>query len=166
MIHWTRTFITLSSQNHRYRYHLWAGFPALQKNVLKKHVVTLQSDLFTLRVPKAFYLESNLKQAPILPCWVAGGTSISLDVGDFFKRWTWYLNNWELEMAGLRTKWNWFNHTLPETNIAPENRPSQKEIAIPTILFQGLVSGRVSLMIMIWSSAISKRQKSDSLKLR
>ena len=27
--------------------------------------------------------------------------------------------------------------TLPETNIAPENRPSQTEISIPTILFQG-----------------------------
>ena len=52
-------------------------------------------------------------------------------------------------------------NTLPRTNVAPENRPSQKEIAIPTILFQGLVSGRVSLMIMIWSSAISKHQESD-----
>ena len=28
--------------------------------------------------------------------------------------------------------------TLPETNIAPENRPSQKETSIPTIHFQGL----------------------------
>ena len=27
--------------------------------------------------------------------------------------------------------------TLPETNIAPENRPSQKETSIPTIHFQG-----------------------------
>ena len=26
--------------------------------------------------------------------------------------------------------------TLPETNIAPQNRPSQKEISIPTIHFQ------------------------------
>ena len=26
--------------------------------------------------------------------------------------------------------------TLPETNIAPENRPSQKETSIPTIHFQ------------------------------
>ena len=26
-------------------------------------------------------------------------------------------------------------HTLPETNIAPENRPSQKESSIPTIHF-------------------------------
>ena len=36
--------------------------------------------------------------------------------------------------------------TLPETNISPENRPSQKEINIPTIHFQVLlllVSGRV-----------------------
>ncbi len=28
--------------------------------------------------------------------------------------------------------------TLPETNIAPEIRPSQKEISIPTIHFQVL----------------------------
>ena len=28
--------------------------------------------------------------------------------------------------------------TLPETNIAPENRPSQKETSIPTIHFQGM----------------------------
>ncbi len=27
--------------------------------------------------------------------------------------------------------------TLPETNIAPENKPSQKEIHLPTIDFQG-----------------------------
>ncbi len=27
--------------------------------------------------------------------------------------------------------------TLPKTNIAPENRPSQKETSIPTIHFQG-----------------------------
>ena len=40
--------------------------------------------------------------------------------------------------------------TLPKTNIAPENRPSQKETSIPTIHFQDfsgamLVSGRVIL---------------------
>ena len=28
--------------------------------------------------------------------------------------------------------------TLPKTNIAPENRPSQKETSIPTIHFQVL----------------------------
>ena len=35
--------------------------------------------------------------------------------------------------------------TLPKTNIAPENRSSQKETSIPIIHFQGamLVSGRV-----------------------
>ena len=35
--------------------------------------------------------------------------------------------------------------TLPETNIAPGNGPSQKETSIPTIHFSGaiLVSGRV-----------------------
>ena len=29
------------------------------------------------------------------------------------------------------------NPTLPKTNISPENRPSEKEISIPTIHFQG-----------------------------
>ena len=29
-------------------------------------------------------------------------------------------------------------YTFPETNIAPENRPSQKETSLPTIHFQGL----------------------------
>ena len=28
-------------------------------------------------------------------------------------------------------------NTLPETNIAPENKPSQKEIHLPNIDFQG-----------------------------
>ena len=28
--------------------------------------------------------------------------------------------------------------TLPETNIAPENRPPQKESSLPTVNFQGL----------------------------
>ena len=32
----------------------------------------------------------------------------------------------------------YFCSTLPETNIAPENRPSQKEIHLPTIHFQVL----------------------------
>ena len=29
-------------------------------------------------------------------------------------------------------------HTLPATNIAPENRPSQKETSLPTIHFRVL----------------------------
>ena len=33
---------------------------------------------------------------------------------------------------------HFIGHTLPETNIAPENRPSQKETTIPTIHFQVL----------------------------
>ena len=42
-------------------------------------------------------------------------------------------------------------YTLPETNIAAENRPSQKETSIPTIHFQVLfgamlVSGRVCIL--------------------
>ena len=44
-------------------------------------------------------------------------------------------------------KWNNISqtYTLPETNIPPENRPSQKETSIPTIHFRCelLVSGRV-----------------------
>ena len=32
----------------------------------------------------------------------------------------------------------WLLVTLPETNIAPETRPSQKEINLPIIHFQGL----------------------------
>ena len=52
-----------------------------------------------------------------------------------------------LEQLGTGDGWfenemKLFNLTLPETNIAPENRPSQKEIAIPTILFQSYVSFR------------------------
>ena len=37
-------------------------------------------------------------------------------------------------------------YTVPETNIAPENRPSQKETSIPTHPFSGaiLVFGSVS----------------------
>ena len=39
----------------------------------------------------------------------------------------------------LETEWNLASaSTLPETNVAPENRPSQKETSIPTIHFQGL----------------------------
>ena len=33
------------------------------------------------------------------------------------------------------------NYTLPETNIAPEHTPSQKETSTPTIHFQGLCWG-------------------------
>ena len=35
--------------------------------------------------------------------------------------------------------------TLPETNMAPENRPSQKETTIPTIHFQVLISFRENI---------------------
>ena len=44
-------------------------------------------------------------------------------------------------------------NTLPETNIAPENRPSQKESSFPTIIFgiffrgELLVSGSVSFKV-------------------
>ena len=40
-------------------------------------------------------------------------------------------------------------YTLPETNIAPEKLPSQKESSLPTIHFQGamLVFGSVHIYI-------------------
>ena len=39
----------------------------------------------------------------------------------------------------MQQGWDKSNYyKLPETNIAPENRPSQKESSIPTIHFQGL----------------------------
>ena len=38
---------------------------------------------------------------------------------------------WNLKLIQLKSKL-----TLPETNVAPENRPSQKESSIPTIHFQ------------------------------
>ena len=44
--------------------------------------------------------------------------------------------------------------TLPKTNIAPENRPSQKETSIPTIHFQVremLVSGRANVTWIFWT---------------
>ena len=51
-----------------------------------------------------------------------------------------------LEEIGLTRSWGEFcPTTLPETNIAPENRPSQMETSIPTIHFQvGTVSFRES----------------------
>ncbi len=38
--------------------------------------------------------------------------------------------------------------TLPETNIAPENGPSQQESSIPTTIFQ-FVSGR-----LVWTRVL------------
>ena len=38
----------------------------------------------------------------------------------------------------LLTSFSAIIYTLPETNIAPENRPFQNESSIPTIHFQGL----------------------------
>ncbi len=46
--------------------------------------------------------------------------------------------------------------TLPKTNIAPENGPSQKETSIQPIHFQVLVSGRVGF---IWPSLGKLSQK-------
>ncbi len=38
----------------------------------------------------------------------------------------------------FNTHWEFEQITLPETNIAPENRPPQQESSLPTIHFQGL----------------------------
>ena len=49
-----------------------------------------------------------------------------------------------------------YPNTLPETDIAPENRPSQKKTILPTIHFQGrllLVSGRVPAFV--WESGLT-----------
>ena len=44
--------------------------------------------------------------------------------------------------------------TLPETNIAPENRPSQKETSIPTIHFQvRIVSFREDKRLRLFRAA-------------
>ena len=62
--------------------------------------------------------------------------------------------------------------TLPKTNIAPENRPSQKETSIPTIHFQVqtccLLSGRVIqsywwLKLWAWKSHLAPRFSSPTL---
>ena len=49
--------------------------------------------------------------------------------------------------------------TLPETNIAPENRPSKKETSVGTIQFSGatLVSGRVLRYFALVAFAILTR---------
>ena len=44
----------------------------------------------------------------------------------------------DLAKAEELWRWRWQFLTLPETNIAPENRPSQKETNLPTIHFQVL----------------------------
>ena len=54
---------------------------------------------------------------------------------------------------------SWDNKTLPETNNSPLNRPSQKEIHLPTIQFQGpkmLVWGRVSTRFFFLSRRITE----------
>ena len=60
-----------------------------------------------------------------------------------------------------------FSLTLPETNIAPENRPSQKETSIPTIHFQGrwlLVSGMVNYPIVFSRLEKTTSQRSGNLQ--
>ena len=42
-----------------------------------------------------------------------------------------------VQSLGVLETCNLYGSTLPEPNIAPENRPSQNEISIPTIHFQG-----------------------------
>ena len=48
-----------------------------------------------------------------------------------------YIYNYMLIDLDTSLRNMWDLSTLPETNIAPENRPSQKETSIPTIHFQG-----------------------------
>ncbi len=71
------------------------------------------------------------------------------------------LSDWYPSSATPWTKWamlsvilsfHWclqslFGINLPETNIAPENRPSQKEFHLPTINFQGYVSFREGMLL-------------------
>ena len=78
-----------------------------------------------------------------------------------------------LQMVCLKGKLmtNSFNTTLPETNIAPENRPSQKETHLPTTVFQvrtvsfrdGIKSGtrRVGLL-RPWTSRWYRPRKMSS----
>ena len=51
--------------------------------------------------------------------------------------------------------------TLPETNIAPENRPSQKETSIPTIHFQGGYTLLVTDGAWFLPSTVAINQKWD-----
>ena len=51
-------------------------------------------------------------------------------------------------------------HTLPETNIAPENRPSLKETSLPTIHFQvRAVSFREGISVYICSHILANLPK-------
>ena len=45
------------------------------------------------------------------------------------------LNRGQMDDDGPWGRTEKVENTLPETNIAPENRPSQKETSIPTIHF-------------------------------
>ena len=68
----------------------------------------------------------------------------------------------EIVYSNSHGKWNIRlpTCTLPETNIAPENRPFPKETSIPTIHFQVglLVSGRVVPILQRWISAMNPTQ--------
>ena len=44
--------------------------------------------------------------------------------------------------------------TLPETNVAPENRPLEKEIPIGTTIFRGYVSFREGILFFQRSKAV------------
>ncbi len=58
--------------------------------------------------------------------------------------WTQLIGVWVTEKSATK-------HTLPEANIAPENRPSQKESSIPTINFQvRAVSFRECILYAFW----------------
>ena len=48
-----------------------------------------------------------------------------------------------------------FGVTLPKTNIAPENRPSQEEISIPTLLLSEDILPSSSSSLYIWNRGSS-----------
>ena len=70
-----------------------------------------------------------------------------------------FLLNRFVKVFYISKVWDWPNsisrteslHTLPETNIAPENRPSEKETSIPTIHSQVLCwfQGCITLLLLL-----------------
>ena len=76
----------------------------------------------------------------VLVCWktlVKGHCNVYFTKKDAL----WQMNDTHIMTTWINLKYVLFeNTTLPETNITPENRPSQKESNLPTIHFQGLES--------------------------
>ena len=80
---------------------------------------------------------------------------VHVDAQDFyiFFIFTFQASSRNIKTNNLQFK-NQIGITLPETNIAPENRTSQKEISSSNHWFSGaiLVSGRVPLLHVITTS--------------